>query len=161
MANLDPWSITYTQGASGRCSGTLSSIGRDGSRISALLADADLIKQEDIRHSARKKEQSSENSYGAIDSKLTKVMASLIFLVLPLLSFYYIKTAIDGADGFGKLRFSIGITLFLIAHLFGLYVLLPILGLTWLIKRKLWVSSFVHSHSLPVAISARRSSAPV
>lgn len=99
------------------------------SGIRALLPNAGLANQEYIRNQTRDKKQSGEDSYLPIHSKLTTAVASLLFLILPLLSFYYIKTSIDNLDGFDKRRFVIGVSYYVVAHLFGFYVLLPILGL--------------------------------
>jgi len=96
--------------------------------LCANFANACLANQEEIRNNTRHKQKPSKERYGTIHSKLAKVMASLLFAIFPLLSFYYIKTGLDSPDGFGR-RFSPGIIFLVRAHLFGLYVLFPVLGL--------------------------------
>jgi hypothetical protein len=77
-----------------------------------------LTNQENAGNDTRYKQQAGEHRYSSVDSKLTKAMASLLLLVLPLLSFYCVKTSIDNIDGFKGWRFAFGIVVFL-AHLFG------------------------------------------
>ena len=122
MFNLHPRPILKHQTVRGSLGGAFGGLG-------AIPADTRLKKQEYIRNNASNKKQASENGNRFINSKLAKIVASLLFLILPLLSFYRVKTSIDDHNSFSWRRCSLGIACFLIAHLFGLYVLLPFLAL--------------------------------
>jgi hypothetical protein len=98
------------------------------SRISALLRRVGLTNKNDTRNSAREKQKTSENHRPAIESQLPPLVFALFFLLLTLVSFYFIQSSIDDKAFINIWRMTFGMLFFVAGQCAG-YLSLPGFGL--------------------------------
>ncbi len=89
------------------------------SRICTLFANTCLTNYEDIRNYAGQEQKTGKNSQEPVRRTLAALMLSLLSFVLALLSFYFVKSAIDEEGVIKIWRLWFAVMLFLIAHVPG------------------------------------------